>query len=389
MSKIKAILCLLAGILLSTAAFAAGPTITAIAVASVTPNSATITWTTNAAATSQIFYGVNGATNLSTDLFHALVTSHSLTLKNLSQQTVYTYEVQSTDSGGSTTSSSNTFALCNPGNPNSGFTNVTAGENAGYATGTVTATWTDNSGVSTSTPTVCGSTFATAPTAAVGLPGNLTMQLPDNNYIVPSPSSWIFTQSNASGLSANEVISGPSIDLTTVFGLQASPSSGSSGVTSFNTRTGAVTAQASDYSSFYVETVAVSLTAAQIIALHATPITAVAGVTGKYYSIQSATLEFLPGTVAFTGGGEVQVGLTNNASNQDNYPSIVFQTTIAGVTGASSDSVEDVLVLQPGTTPFARSLVTGQGIYITNPGTTWAAGNGTAVVTINYVVVTL
>src|SRR5208337_1289859 len=54
------------------------------------------------------------------DLAHALVTSHSLTLKSLSQQTVYTYEVQSTDSGGLTTSSTSTFALCNPGNPNSG-----------------------------------------------------------------------------------------------------------------------------------------------------------------------------------------------------------------------------------------------------------------------------
>ncbi|HKM83210.1 MAG TPA: hypothetical protein VJY15_19900, partial [Candidatus Acidoferrum sp.] len=155
---------------------------------------------------------------------HALVTSHSLTLKSLSQQTVYTYEVQSTDSGGSTTSSTSTFALCNPGNPNSGFTTVTAGENAGYVTGTVTGTWTDNSGVSTSSPTVCGTTFSTTPTASVGLPGNLVMLVPDNNYIIPSPSSWIFTQSNASGLGANEQVNGATIDFTSAFGLQASPS---------------------------------------------------------------------------------------------------------------------------------------------------------------------
>src|SRR5208337_145599 len=96
-------------LLYSTFSFAAGPTISAIAVASVTSSSATITWTTS------------------------------------------------------------TFALCNPGNPNSGFTTVTAGENAGYVTGTVTGTWTDNSGVSTSSPTVCGATFSTTPTASVGL----------------------------------------------------------------------------------------------------------------------------------------------------------------------------------------------------------------------------
>jgi len=222
MRKIASLLAVI--FILAGMAFAAGPAISAIAVASVTANSATITWTTSPAATSQIFFGVNGNTNLSTNLHHDLVTSHSLTLNNLAQQTVYTYEVQSTDSGGTTTSGTNTFALCNPGNANSGFTTVTVGENASYVLGTVTATWTDNSGVSTASPTLCGNTFATTPTGTVGLPGNLVMQLPDNNYIVPSPSSWIFTQSNASGLSANEAVNGPQIDFTSAFALQGSAS---------------------------------------------------------------------------------------------------------------------------------------------------------------------
>lgn len=224
MSKIKALFWLLIGILLTTSAFAAGPVISGIAVSSVTSNSAVIVWTTSPAATSQVFYGVGNTSQSSAKSF-ALVTSHSITIAVLSQQTVYTYEVQSTDSGGTTTSSTNTFALCNPGNPNSGLTAVTASENASYVTGTVTATWTNTSGVSTSTPTLCGNTFSTSQTGTVGLPGNFGKQLPDNNYIVPSPSEWTFTQSNASGLSAEEIVNGPQVDFTSAFGLQASASS--------------------------------------------------------------------------------------------------------------------------------------------------------------------
>lgn len=218
----------------STNMFAiAGPTISAIAVASVTASSATITWTTNPGATDQVLYGI-GNTNSSSSYNPALATSHSVVLIGLLQGTVYTYVVQSTDSGGSTTSSSKAFALCNPGQSNSGFSTVNAGENASYVTGTVTATWEDDSGVITASPTICGNTFSTTQTGTVGLPGNLAMQLPDNNYIIPSPGHWNFTQSNASGLNANSIISGPSIDLTSLFGLQAA-SSGGSGTVSAGT----------------------------------------------------------------------------------------------------------------------------------------------------------
>jgi hypothetical protein len=232
--------------ILATAAFAAGPTITLISVASVTANSATITWTTSPAATTQVLYGI-GNTNLSTPLNYSLVTSHSVLVTGLQQNTVYTYAVQSTNSGGSTTSSTNTFGLCNPGSQNTGLTNVTAQVNAGYATGTLTAVWTNDSGVSTSSPTSCGTTFPTTQTTTVGLPGNVNFQLPDNNYIVPSPGHWHFTLSNAVGFSKNQIVSGQSIDLTTLFGLQAAPAGAAAPVTSVFTRIGAVTAQSGDY----------------------------------------------------------------------------------------------------------------------------------------------
>jgi hypothetical protein len=225
-------------------AFAAGPTITNIAVASVTASGATITWTTSPAATGQIFYGLGASTALSSPLNGSLVTSHSITLSGLVQGQFYTYEVVSTDSGGSTTSATNTFTLCNPGAANPGMTNVTAQVNATYATGTLTAVWDNTSGVSTSTPTVCGNTFSTTQTATVGLPGNISMQLPDNNFIVPSPGKWTFTLSNASGLNVSEKVFGSSIDFTTAFGLQAGAGSPGGGVSSFFGNTGAITALA-------------------------------------------------------------------------------------------------------------------------------------------------
>jgi hypothetical protein len=234
-------------LLLSSFTFAAGPTISAIAVASVTSNSATITWTTSPAASTQVLYGTGGNTNLSSPFSGALVTSHSVTISGLGQATTYTYAVQSVDSGGSTTSATSKFTLCNPGKPNPGLTTVTAGVNAGYATGTITAVWENDSGVSTSTPTMCGSTFSTTQTSTIGLPGNMSMQLPDNNYIVPAPSHWNFTLSNATGLNANQIVIGQTIDLTTLFALQAAPSGGAGAVSSVFGRTGAVVATNGDY----------------------------------------------------------------------------------------------------------------------------------------------
>ena len=378
-------------LLYSTFSFAAGPTISAIAVASVTSSSATITWTTSPAATGQIFYGVNGGTNLSTDLAHALVTSHSLTLKSLSQQTVYTYEVQSTDSGGSTTSSTSTFALCNPGNPNSGFTTVTAGENAGYVTGTVTGTWTDNSGVSTSSPTVCGTTFSTTPTASVGLPGNLVMLVPDNNYIIPSPSSWIFTQSNASGLGANEQVNGATIDFTSAFGLQASPSGSGAGVASFNTRTGAVTAQSGDYTCAQVtnclgSSATVTLTSSQLNNLATTPVAfGPTPASGTYLFPTAVVFEYTAGSTPFSVSGVTLVlGFTTfltdgNQEWQSLSATGFLDQTTSQISGQAGGAGVAIVV----------SAANGAQLAMAASGGTISAGNGSLTVTVYYIVETI
>lgn len=204
-------LALLAVLLFSIQSFAA---ITGIAVSASTQTTSTITWTTTAAETSQVVYGLNGQTNLATLIDSRQVTSHSITVTGLIAGQVYTYKVVS----GPETSSSNTFSLCSAGIPNSGFTNVTGTVNVAYGQGQVSAAWVNDSGVSTSTPTVCGASFQTTVSSTLTPDGNLSVRLPDNNLIIPSPGRWALTVKNATGnigaFTVTTPIAGPSVGLS-------------------------------------------------------------------------------------------------------------------------------------------------------------------------------
>lgn len=77
------------------------PVISNVQVSSVTDTKSTITWATNEPADSLIRYG-NTAPPSGTAYNPALVTSHSITLTGLSQNTTYFFEVQSADGSGNT-----------------------------------------------------------------------------------------------------------------------------------------------------------------------------------------------------------------------------------------------------------------------------------------------
>jgi thermitase len=76
------------------------PVITGVAPSGVTNTTATITWTTNRAATSQAQYGTTSAYGSTTPLDSTLVTSHSVALSNLAPATTYHYQVSSRDARG-------------------------------------------------------------------------------------------------------------------------------------------------------------------------------------------------------------------------------------------------------------------------------------------------
>jgi glucose/arabinose dehydrogenase/PKD repeat protein len=76
------------------------PTVSAVASSNVTSASATITWTTNEAATSQVEYGPTTAYGSLTLVAPALLVSHNVGLGGLAPSTTYNYRVRSKDAAG-------------------------------------------------------------------------------------------------------------------------------------------------------------------------------------------------------------------------------------------------------------------------------------------------
>jgi hypothetical protein len=74
--------------------------LSSIAAGSVTSTGATITWTTNEAATTQVDYGTTTAYGASTALNSSLLTAHSAALAGLQAATTYHFRVRSADAAG-------------------------------------------------------------------------------------------------------------------------------------------------------------------------------------------------------------------------------------------------------------------------------------------------
>jgi lysophospholipase L1-like esterase len=86
------------------------PVITSVSASSLTTTGATITWTTDENATSQVVYGTSTSYGLETTSDATPVQSHSVALSGLTASTLYHYAVVSTDALGNTaTSSDKTF----------------------------------------------------------------------------------------------------------------------------------------------------------------------------------------------------------------------------------------------------------------------------------------
>ncbi len=91
------------------------PVITGVASSGITSSAATIAWTTNEVADTQVEYGTTTSYGSSTPLNAALVTSHSVNLGGLTTSTVYHYRVMSRDAAGNlTTSADFTFTTTTP-----------------------------------------------------------------------------------------------------------------------------------------------------------------------------------------------------------------------------------------------------------------------------------
>lgn len=98
---------------------AAGPIITNVAATSSASTSATVTWTTNVLATSQVFYGQTTSFETSNTETTTTTTSHSMSLPSLTAGTTYYYYVRSKNAAGNASTSgadgSKTFVTASGG----------------------------------------------------------------------------------------------------------------------------------------------------------------------------------------------------------------------------------------------------------------------------------
>ncbi|HUC31061.1 MAG TPA: fibronectin type III domain-containing protein, partial [Candidatus Paceibacterota bacterium] len=86
------------------------PTLSVIVVTSLATSTATITWTTSEAASAQVAYGTTASYGSSSSLDSSLALTHSATLTGLAPNTIYHYQVRSTDAAGNfSTSTDATF----------------------------------------------------------------------------------------------------------------------------------------------------------------------------------------------------------------------------------------------------------------------------------------
>ncbi|HEY3083697.1 MAG TPA: fibronectin type III domain-containing protein, partial [Chloroflexota bacterium] len=131
----------------TTAADTTPPTISAVAASAITNTGATITWTTNEAADTQVEHGLTTAYGSSTALNAAFVTSHSQGLSGLSPGTLYHYRVKSKDATSNlATSGDFTFTTTTPDTTPPTISNVQA---TGITTSGATITWTTDEAADT------------------------------------------------------------------------------------------------------------------------------------------------------------------------------------------------------------------------------------------------
>jgi hypothetical protein len=125
----------------ATSADTTPPVISAVQTSTVQSTGATVTWTTNEAADSQVEYGQSAAYGSSTALAPAPVTAHSVAITALQGGTLYHYRVKSKDAAGNlATSTDATFTTAAPDTAPPVITKVAASAKPTRTT----ITWTTN-----------------------------------------------------------------------------------------------------------------------------------------------------------------------------------------------------------------------------------------------------
>ena len=127
---------------------ASPPVISAVSASSITQIGSTINWTTNIPASSEVFYGLatpSPSYSSSTDPIVTPVTSHSVYISGLAEDTTYHYQVQSSASGVSAQSLDQTFTTATADTPT--ITSFTISPSTPVRSQPVTLAWTTDGGI--------------------------------------------------------------------------------------------------------------------------------------------------------------------------------------------------------------------------------------------------
>ena len=129
-----------------------------------------------------------------------------------------------------------------------------------------------------------------------------------------------------------------------------------------------------------VQSVVVTLTAAQIIALYTTSIEIVPAIAGKSIILDSFVFDLTGTATQFTGGGVVNLQYDNTA----NGAGITLHADIAATVVTGATARIQTLRVPKDLSSIATASITNKGVYIGAKTSAFAAGTGTAKVIVNY-----
>ena len=337
------------------------PVISGVVASGITTTGATIGWTTDVAASSQVEYGTTTAYGSSTTLDAALVTSHSQALSGLQPGTQYHFRVRSTNAGGSLAVSGD-FVLTTATPPPPVISNVQAGS---ITSSGATITWTTDVASDTTvrygTTTSYGSTASTAGAvtghtqALSGLAASTTYhyQVQSKDAFGQVSSSSDFTFTTAVSTTPPSFRSASTVTNGTTVSKPAGVAAGDLLLATIEVDADPVTVTPPNGWTLLIDTVAAQGTAN---AWHAQ----------VWYKVATASE---PASYTWTVGGSpwVDIGLAAYSGVSTTNPFDAFSGRDAGVTATpSTDAV---------TTTSPNDLVVG--LFIDFNTTTWTAGSGT------------
>ncbi len=179
-----------------TTASSTPPVISNVTASNITSSGATIGWTTNVAADSQVEYGTTASYGQSTAVNANLVTSHSMGLTGLTASTLYHYRVKSKDASGNlatsgdstlttaASSGSGRIIQANPTNYDSILATLQPGDTMVLASGNYPGLFVSGLNGTPSQPiTIAGASSGSRP-VILGSAGQNTLQISNSSYLV-------------------------------------------------------------------------------------------------------------------------------------------------------------------------------------------------------------